>query len=143
MLRFSWDSAESAIIQHCIKKAFESTAASPSVCALIEQSLWEKMVGIEGDGCAVPFEECVDIDNDLINFEAPTEQQIIESLAEVDEVGSSESDDQPEDIVPGEELNVSCHDAIKCIDKLRRFCIEQGLDYTPAAEWFCFATSNS
>ncbi len=71
------------------------------------------MVGIEGEGCAVPFQEYVDIDNDLITFEAPTEQEIIESLAEVDRVGSSESDDHPEGIVPGEELRVSCHDAIK------------------------------
>ncbi len=51
------------------------------------------MVGIE-EGCAVPFQEYVDIDNDVINFEAPTEQEIIENLAEVDRVGSSESDNQ-------------------------------------------------
>ncbi len=51
------------------------------------------MVGMEGDGCAVPFQEYVDIENDLITFEAPTDQEIIESLAEVDRVGSSESDD--------------------------------------------------
>ncbi len=103
------------------------------------------MVGIEEDGCAVPFQEYAYIDNDLITFEAPTEQEIIESLEEVDRVGSSKSDDQPEDIVPGEELSVSCHDAIKCIDKLRRCGTEQDLDYSPAAEWFCamenFATS--
>ncbi len=53
-----------------------------------------KMVGMEGDGCAVPFQEYVDIDNDVINLEAPTEQEIIENLADVDRVGSSESDDQ-------------------------------------------------
>ncbi len=103
------------------------------------------MVGIEEDGCAVPFQEYVDIDNDVVTFEAPTEQEILESLAEVDQDGFSESDDQPEDIVAGEELRVSCLDAINCIDKLRKFCIEQGLDYSPAAEWFCstenFATS--
>ncbi len=45
------------------------------------------MVGIEGDGCAVPFQEYVDIENDLITFEAPTQQDIIEGLAEVDRVG--------------------------------------------------------
>ncbi len=94
-------------------------------------------MGLEGKGCAVPFQEYVDIDSDLITFEAPTDQEIIESLAEVDRVGSSESDDQPEDIVPGEELRVSCHDAIKYIDKLRRCGTEQDLDYSPAAEWFC------
>ncbi len=58
------------------------------------------MVGKEGDGCAVPFQEHTDKDNDLVTFEAPTEQEIIESLEEVDRVGPSESDDQPEDIVP-------------------------------------------
>ncbi len=105
------------------------------------------MVGIERDGCAVPFQEYADTDNDLITFEAPTELEIIESLEEVDKVGSAESDDQPEDIVPGEELSVSCHDAIKCADKLRRCCTEQDPNYSPAAEWFCsienFSTSNS
>ncbi len=39
MLRFSWDSVEPAVIQHCFKKAFESTAASLPVCATIEQGL--------------------------------------------------------------------------------------------------------
>ncbi len=101
MLRFSRGSVEPAVIQHCFTKTV-STVASPSVCAIIDDGLWEKMVGIEGDGCAVPFQEYVDIDNDLITFEAPTEQEILESLAEVDQVGSSESDDQP-DIVPREE----------------------------------------
>ncbi len=55
-------------------------------------------MGIEGDGCAVPFQEYTDKDNDLITFEAPTEQEIIESLAEVDRVGPSESDDRLEDL---------------------------------------------
>ncbi len=104
-------------------------------------------MGMEGDGCAVPFQEYVDINNDLNTFETPTKQEIIESLGEVDRVCSSESDEQPEDIVPGEELRVSCHDAKKCIDKLRRCGTEQDLDYSRAAEWFCsmqkFATSNS
>ncbi len=36
-----------------------------------------KSGGIEGDGGAVPFEEYVDIDNDLITFEVPNEQEII------------------------------------------------------------------
>ncbi len=39
MLRFSWDSVEPAVIQHCFKKALESTAASPSVCGTIDQGL--------------------------------------------------------------------------------------------------------
>ncbi len=63
-------------------------------------------MGIEGDGCAVPCQEHTDKDNDLITFGAPTKLEIIESLAEVDRVGSSESDDQPGDVVPGEELSV-------------------------------------
>ncbi len=52
MLRFSWDSVEPAVIQNCFTKTFESAAASPSVCATIEEGLWEKMVGIKEDGCA-------------------------------------------------------------------------------------------
>ncbi len=78
MLRFSRGSVEPAVIQNCFTKTFESAAASPSVCATTQEGLWEKMVGIEGDDCAVPFQEYVDIDNDLITFEAPTEQEIIE-----------------------------------------------------------------
>ncbi len=78
MLRFSRGSVEPAVIQNCFTKTFESTVASPSVCAIIDDGLWKKMVGIEGDGCAVPFQENADIDNDIITFEAPTEQEIIE-----------------------------------------------------------------
>ncbi len=81
---------------------------------------------MEGDGCAVPFQEYFDIDNDLITFKTPTKQEIIESLAGVDRIGFSESDDQPEDIVPGEELRVSCHDAIKCADISIIFNIKDG-----------------
>ncbi len=91
MLRFSKGSVEPAVVQHCFKKAFESTAASPSVCATIVQGQWEKVVGIEGDGCAVSFQEYVDIDNDLITFEVPTEKEIIESLAEVDKLALQKS----------------------------------------------------
>ncbi len=46
MLRLSWDVVEPAVFQHYFKRAFEFTAASPSVCATIEQGMWEKMVGI-------------------------------------------------------------------------------------------------
>ncbi len=35
------------------------------------------MVGIEEDGCAVLFKEYVDIDNDLITFVTPTDQEIM------------------------------------------------------------------
>ncbi len=82
MLHFSKGLVEPAAVQQCFKKPFESTAASPSVCATMEQGQWDEVVGIEGDGCAVPFQGYVD--NDLITFEAPTEQEIIKSLAGVD-----------------------------------------------------------
>ncbi len=59
-------------------------------------------MGIEGDGGAVPFEEYVDIDNDLITFEVSNEQEIIESLAKGDRVVSSDSDKQVLDIAQGD-----------------------------------------
>ncbi len=79
------------------------------------------MVGIEGDGGAVPFEQYVDIDNDLITFEVPNEQEIIESLAEGDRVFSSDSDNQVLDIAQGEnESRISYLEGLKALDKLRR-----------------------
>ncbi len=57
----------------------------------------------------VPTQEYLDIDNDLITFEALTAQEITDSLAGVDPIGSSDNDNQLEDIVPGEQaLRVSC-----------------------------------
>ncbi len=127
MLRYSWDAVQPAVIQHCFKKAFEPTGASSSVSEeTIEQGLWEKMVGLEGDGGAVTFEEYVDIDNDHITFEVPNEQEIIESLAEGDRV---DSDNQVLDIAQGEsESRISYLEGLKVLEKLRRFCIQEDFD---------------
>ncbi len=72
-------------------------------------------------------QEYLDTDNGLITFEAPTEQEIVESLAEVDPVGSSESDNQLED------WRYLVFHAIRCLDKLRTNLT----NYSPAAKWFC------
>ncbi len=139
MLRYSWDAVEPAVIQHCFKKAFEPTGASSSVSEeTIEQGLWEKVVGIERDGSVVPLQEYTDIDNDLITFEATNEQETIESLEEGDQLISSESDNQVVDITPGEnELRVSYLEALKGLEKLRGFCIQEHFDYTQSTEWMC------
>ncbi len=95
-------------------------------------------MGIEGDGGAVPFEEYVDIDNDLITFEVPNEEEIIESLAEGDRVVSSDSDNQVLEIAQGEnESRISYLEGLKVLDKLRRFCIQEDFDYSPVTECIC------
>ncbi len=131
ILRFSWDAVEPAVIQHCFKKAFDPTAAK-------QQPNREKVLGIEGDGSVVPFQEYTDVDNDLITFEATNEQETIESLAEGDRLISFESDNQVVDIAPREnEVRASYLEALKGLEKLRRFCIQEHFEYTPATEWMC------
>ncbi len=51
---------------------------------------------------------------------------------------SSESDNQMVDIALGKnESRISYLEALKCLDKLKRFCMQEDFDYTPATEWVC------
>ncbi len=70
---------KNSCLQHH-QRAFRSP--SPAGCATFYQTARPG----SRDGGAVPFEEYVDTDNDLITYEAPNEQEIIEGLAEGDQV---------------------------------------------------------
>ncbi len=50
MPRFTRDTIEPVVLQHCFKKAFESTFAAFSLFgdATIQGGLWEECLGVEG-----------------------------------------------------------------------------------------------
>ncbi len=51
---------------------------------------------------------------------------------------SSGSDNQVVGIASGKnDSRVSYLVALKCLDKSKRFCIQEDFDYTPATEWIC------